>query len=819
MDFFRERLLSRNILRIIPVLNRVIQRCSGICFPAIFMGVLFSLPPAAAAAAQEISASEASKTDASAADAGRIVVTKLTMGFNGVGRVGNWLPVHLTATGFAPATEVTLVITASDPRGDQCESVIAKVASDSQGKASVDGVFITGRLEGAIRLRLETPAGEILWQHSVACVSRDSQKRGAMEDSTNAEQVPETPAVLTQMTLHRHQSLTLLTIGAPAGLSELADRLAASNKSRDVLTLMSVKSTADLPSTRRGFDSVDTLLLVTDYGLTTDQTKAVQDWVLMGGQLLVSCGANLPQLLVSPMGEWLTPEFGIQQQLLQTQDLTALQNYVSGASQLQTNRQPVPVVRVSSEQPRILVDSINGPLVSRLSKGAGIVTMVMVDLNQRPLNRWLSLSQLYEVLLFDRILDTSGEQSSRGGKISSTGVTDLSTQLASVSDAIPSDERWSSWHAMLLMLGYLIVIGPIDYLVVVHLLKRPRLTWVTFPVLVALSCSLPLWWSTTQRSAATLREVNLLDVGQNGTLQTARSRTWSSLSTSDSRFASVTSAPEPVFAESGSVTALQTLVWHGRAEDVYGGLYREGGAGLGQQTSRRTELDGGGYSSIPLMVDGSQAFLAETVSESNDLRVFESKLTMPSSGLLEGSFVHHLPSSIRDWVIVFGNRVYLPSQKADEKYREIPPGESWSRSSGGVRVSEVRDFLRGVRLVSRERKKGDTLSSPNVQIQSSYNIAGTNPLDILLMVSMYNTAGGEQYVRLQDNYLRRDEVSDAIQLNTAMLIGVTDLPLSELKLDDTVVEPTASQTVVRFFLPVERSSSNETLIEADPKAE
>jgi hypothetical protein len=192
---------------------------------------------------------------------------------------------------------------------------------------------------------------------------------------------------------------------------------------------------------------------------------------------------------------------------------------------------------------------------------------------------------------------------------------------------------------------------------------------------------------------------------------------------------------------------------------------------------------------------------------------------MPSSGLLEGSFIHHLPSPIRDWVIVFGNRVYLPSQKADEKYREIPPGESWSRSSGGVRVSEVRDFLRGVRLVSRERKKGDTLSSPNVQIQSSYNIAGTNPLDILLMVSMYNTAGGEQYARLQDNYLRRDEVSDAIQLNTAMLIGVTDLPLSELKLDGTVVEPTASQTVVRFFLPVERSSSNETLIEADPKAE
>ena len=174
--------------------------------------------------------------------------------------------------------------------------------------------------------------------------------------------------------------------------------------------------------------------------------------------------------------------------------------------------------------------------------------------------------------------------------------------------------------------------------------------------------------------------------------------------------------------------------------------------------------------------------------------------------------------AIKDWAIVFGNRVYLPSQKADEKFRQIEPDQPWSRGSGGVRVSEVRDFLRGVRLVPRERKKGDTTSSAVTQIQSFYNTGGSNPLDILLMVSMYNLAGGEVYVRLQDDYLRKDEVSDTVQLNTAMLIGSVDLPLTQLQLDGQTIAPQTTQTVVRFFLPVTRSSAGDILKEADPKA-
>ncbi len=733
---------------------------------------------------------------------GSVIVNNLTMGFEGHGRVGNWLPVQLQATGLVPSTEVSLVITASDPKGDQCESIVAIAKSDNSGGLAVGGVFMIGRQEGTIKLRLDDAARKALWQHSVVCHALDTKKQAeaAAESAT-----VQSSGVISEMTLLRHHSLTALTIGSPAGIAELSERLQSSDSTQGSLAILNVPTMADVPDSRRGLDSVDTLVLVSDYSLSEQQTRAVKDWILTGGNLIVSCGENLSQLLASSIGGWLQPEFGIQPEPMRSQDLSSIRNFVSGSSQLQTNRQNVSILKMVSDQPRVIVNSINGPLISRISVGGGVVTLVAVDLNLKPLNRWLSLSQMYEMLLFGRQLDTNDEQVSRKGRISSTGVSDLSTQLANVSDAIPATQRWSSWHAMLLMIVYLVIIGPLDYLLVVRLLRRPRLTWVTFPTLVAAACGVTFLWSGTDRADATVREVQLLDFAQNGSRQAVRTRTWSSLSTSDSRFGSVSVMPLPVLAERTAPASVESLIWNGRAEDVYGGLYRPGGAGLGRQTSHRTDIAPFEFSSLPMVVDGSQAFLAESFFEVSESPAFESQLQMPASGLLDGSFEHHLPVPIRDWAILFGNRAYLPSEKSDEKFKQLEPNQRWSRDSGGVRISEVRDFLRGVRIVRKALSaKKSSLESETTQIQSTYDISGTNPLDILLMVSMYNVAGGENYVRLQDDYLRRDEVSDAIQLNTALLIGTVDLPLTQFQLDHQPITPVETQTVVRILLPVKR---------------
>jgi len=732
-------------------------------------------------------------------------VEKLTVGFQGMGRVGSWLPVELRASGLTAGQNVSLHVTGTDPKGDLCESVAAEGPVTPEGRISLRGVLMTGRQDAPLQLSLMSDT-TALWQQTVNCT-------GLRSDSTSAERPGDT--LPDQLTLFRHQSIGVLVAGSPAGLGELSDRLiAAENES---MTLFNVPTLENFPVERRGFDAIDTVVLASEYSLSEVQTQALRDWVQTGGNLIVSCGDQLPALLNSPLGQWLQPQFGIQSEPLRTQELGAIQNFVSGASLLQTNRQNVAIVRMTSDQPRILVNSINGPLISRISAGAGVVTMVAVDLNQRPLNRWLSLPQLYEMLLFDRLLDLSDEKTRQRGRISSSGVSDLSTQLAAVSDAIPPGNRWSSWHAMLLMLVYLAIIGPLDYLLVVKLLARPRLTWLTFPLLVAAGCGFAFWSSTAQSSPVTTRAVHLLDVTQKGRQQTVRQRSWSSLSTSDSRFSSVQSVTSEDLAALAPASRQEVLNWHGRAEDVYGGLYRERGASLGRQKLVRTDVGTSRFDSVPLIVDGSQAFLAETFAETDSKPVFTSQLTMPASGLLEGSFQHHLPFTIYDWAIVFGNRVYLPSNKADAAVREIPANTPWERHSGDVRVTEIRDFLRGIRVIERTQKEQKDRTG-TAAVQTPYNPTGRNPLDILLMVSLYNTAGGEVYTRLQNQYLRRDEVSDACALNTALLIGTIDPPLSRLQLDSETIEPVESRTIVRLFLPVQRRIDGSGYRDADPEA-
>lgn len=747
----------------------------------------------------------------------RVSVQKLALGFNGEGRVGNWLPVTIVADGLNPDTRVRLLVTAIDPQGNACESEVAEGKAAADGTIRLEGVFMTGRLDSPIEIQLTGDSDGLLWEKTVTCRPAGAGRAATSVADTGA--VADSAGLPSELILHRHRAQTLLTVGSPAGIEELMEKLAASPATRDELTWLRVSSAADLPRQRRGLDAIDQLFLVTDFAADERQTRAIHEWVLTGGHLQVSCGRRLPELMSTPIGSWIQLHFGLTTELTESQDLTALQNFVPGASQLQTNRENVAILQVVSPQARVIVDSINGPLISRVSGGAGLTTLISVDLNARPIDRWRSLPMLYEILMFDRLLDSSVEQSSRRGRISSSGVSDLSTQLASVADAVPSSDRWSSWQVMLLILVYLAVIGPLDYLLVVRLLKRPRMTWVTFPALVLLTCGMTYLWADSRTAAATVRSIHLLDIAESDSRQILRARTWCSLSTHDSRYGSVRSSPVIPEFLSRAETVEHHLTWHGRAEDNFGGFYRLSGAGVGQQTSRRRDSDGEGFDVVPLLPGGSQAFLAETFAIMPDDAVFQSDLEMPPSGLLEGSFVHHLPGPVRDWAVVFRNRVYSASPKASPEFREILPGSKWVRETGNVRVSEIRDFLRGVRIVSRETGKADRNSSTTTQIQSVYDIQGTNALDILTMISLYNTAGGEAYTRLQNNYLRRDEVSDAIQYNVAMLIGTVDLPVQQLTLDTDTLTPGHQQTIVRAFLPVSRAAGTSIPLEADPKAD
>lgn len=751
--------------------------------------------------AVDIARGQGKPTEANATSS--VNVSLLRVGLGGLGRVGGWIPIRLRASGLPGGSEVKVLVVASDARGDQCADIVATTTADSTGSIAVNSVFMTGRLDGNIIVRLLGSGDTVVWEQYLRC------------HSSSQFSIPETPAAIgpvpADLTLMTYRPVTFATIGVPDALRSLANELAVGEATRDSLAVMSLESLEDLPTSRRGLDSVDYLLLVDGFTLSDMQRQALEEWVTSGGHLIVSCGSKLPQLLQSTVGNWIQPIFEIEPTLMYSQDLSALQNYVAGSSQLQTFRKPVPIMKLRSNQAWSVVESINGPLMQRVSYGAGMISVVAVDLNDKPVNQWLSLPQLYEMLIFSQHLDLAENRTSRSRRISSSGVSDLATQLATVSDASAAGDRWSTWSVMLLIVLFLVAIGPIDYLIVVQLFNKPHLTWFTFPVMILTTCALAVSWVGTRTVPLVVRQVHLLDVAQPGFRQTMRIRSWNSISAADSGHISASAKSLPITKTAGPELpeATMTVSWHGRAEDVYGGLFREGGVALGRQLSHRSNGQSGqgsGFSSVPMLTDGSAAFLAESSSDVSASLIVESHLRVLPSGLLEGEFTHHLASPIRDWAVVFGTRVYHPSPKASAEALVIEAGKPWSRDNNSVAISDLREFLKGVRTseLATANRSTTRAGSKHIQIKSFYDTQGTNPLDILTMVSLYEVPGGETFIRLQNNALRHDDISDVIHLNTALVLGTLDRPLSEMVLNGNTVAPTESQTVVRLLLPVMR---------------
>ncbi len=729
--------------------------------------------------------------------------TSVRLAFRGQGRVGHALPVIVEASGLEVGRNVQLQVRGPDPRGNLVTDLISAGRSDGNGAIRLEGTFRVGRLDGQLQISLVDAESKTVLADRGVPISRRELTDSSEPLKDSAGQADDDVSL--KMLLHTSQCL--LTVGSPAGVSEMEQAIQRQS-GRDIrFTVLRVPSVRDLPVSPDALESVDWLLLTDDFSCSQEQVVLIRDWVSTGGNLLVSSGASVATLLESPVGRWLQPYFEIASTPGSIRELTVLQNYVTGAKQLQTLSRPVAMSYIRSPQVRVVVNSLEGPLVGRRAVGGGTITFVALDVNQRPLSGWASLDKFFTTLVYDRSMESATVAVRQGSRISSSGISDLSTQLANAHDAIPASDRWSAWQIMSFIAIYLIIVGPLDYVLVVHFLKTPHLTWVTFPVFVGLGCAFAWWQYDSNSPAISQRQIHLLDVSSVNEGQVLVARSWTSVSTQETRRADVDSVALDGFVPKGVVPAAPRLHWAGRAEDVYGGMYREGGAGIGRQSYVRTELSPDEpvrLTGVPMLAGGSQAFSASSILTVPGAPLVESQLTVSGSGLLEGDVITRFPYEIRNWTVLFGSRVYQPSLTATDEERIIHPGQTWNRRESFVRASDLKSWLNGTRIIQTGKLGKNGVRADSIQVTTPYNPRGTDPLDIFTMASMYEFAGGHAFVGLSNDSLRHLEVSETIRLNSALLMGVIEPPLADFRIDGQSLAPIATQTVIRVLLPVVR---------------
>lgn len=213
---------------------------------------------------------------------------------------------------------------------------------------------------------------------------------------------------------------------------------------------------ADLPDRAVGYSGVDAFLLRGDApldALSEAQADALKDWVAGGGHLVVVCPGADP-------GPYAAPFF---------QGLLPATIRATGKGTLTLTPKPLPGVRTLA--PAL----VTGPY------GAGWVSVTTHDLAAAPLPPafWAAALTTPRTLLgaataHDAALAQSYYGYNNGGD---------SALLSSAVLRGPSLDAPGTWVIGLFLLGYLVVLVPVNYLILKRLDRR-ELAWATIPALV-----------------------------------------------------------------------------------------------------------------------------------------------------------------------------------------------------------------------------------------------------------------------------------------------------------------------------------------------
>lgn len=223
---------------------------------------------------------------------------------------------------------------------------------------------------------------------------------------------------------------------------------------------------ADLPDRIEAWSALDRLVWqdVDTNTLSSDQIGALRGWLALGGRLIIVGGTAGPSVLSG------FPDAILPYRPSSTEDVAAasLTSLVGGAPAAATD---VPALAGSLDHGRALVTSGDRVIAADATYGSGSVTLVGFD----PTVGWIadskSTGQLWRGLVPPR---TSA----------ATSMIDDSQILGAVQQ-FPNVALPPIGGLLLLLLGYIVLIGPINYLVL-RRLDRREWAWITMPILIAL---------------------------------------------------------------------------------------------------------------------------------------------------------------------------------------------------------------------------------------------------------------------------------------------------------------------------------------------
>ena len=715
---------------------------------------------------------------ASIADPGGLApqIGEVAVGFGGWFKVGKWTPVRVEVIVSGPG-RLRLDVAGRDPTGHLLvfEGVPQEFAA--AGPHVLWGLFQSGSLTDSLEVHL-------------------------LRETDEAKLVEVASRTLRVQALRQSVSLWI-AVGHPAGLE------ADPSGSRRIATYESLDG---LPTDPVAWDGVDTLLLAAGGPQTTGRSfeadeptdRALEAWVRSGGHLIMAVG-DLEAYRGSRLSQWIPVPVDDRARMLPDSDLSKLVVFAPGNVPIKfVGRLPAVLWRPTDG--RVWVETLSGPLLVEVACGLGRVTVLGVDIDRPPLSTWEALPSFLDQVARNGRGGLRSSQTASGGKVSHTGITDLKTQLHAVQEHFEEVRRVPIWQVMLLVVVYLLVVGPLDYLVVHRWLGRPRLTWLTLPTVVVVGVTVSAWAAGATNGREPLaNQLDVVDIdvasGQ------VRVHSWMTLYAPESRQYDV--SVKPTWPAAGGPVR---VCWSGTPEKGFGGMYRPAGFGVGRVEYRLAPA-GNLLAGLPVPIWSAQSVVTRWEAQAE--LAIDDELTSRSIGELRGRIeFDRLPWKIDDWILAFRNRVY----RADgRRYQVLGSGSVLRPGSSAVRGRDLGSFLTG--RVTRRVVHHSGVGTDVRKSLDRYDPRNTDPKVLIRMLTFHEAAGGRGYTDLDNHDLSRLDLSMLLDLDRAVLVGrliadpaggpasVARPEIRRHGSDDLLLAVTRSAAYVRMVFPVHSSKA------------
>lgn len=605
-----------------------------------------------------------------------------------------------------------------------------------------------------------------------------------------------------------------------------------------------------LPDQWFGYDGVDVVILPTSKDFTEAlledkiRFQALVEWVHRGGRLLMFIGKNYQTVTSLPGFKQL-----VNCQITGTSIVPQLVNVRNWASTA-VNQVAMKQVEVATLKPGLglvtlaVEESADGksevPIVLQSPSGRGRVLLVGFDLDSDSFIKWPAQAdfwkQTHEIMRPKR----PSKQTDPRLRDDYGGQQELASELQRGMEQFDEVPVISFGWIALFILIYIIIVGPVEYIILKKVFKKMEWTWITFPVVVIL-ISVGAYFTAYAIKGNDLRinKVDIVDIDlYQGDVQGI---SWITLFSP--RMQSWTLGLEPVWGESSSedVSGKVLMTTLSPPDNSIGGANRPGGGSFFK--SPYVFADGGkGLENVPIPVWAARSFTASwsKPATAKSLFEFDLKRAADNSNLIVGTLTSKLPVTLRDVSIFYQGSWFdeLPNLPPNVPLRvgvqSLSLGahqknntNQWFKSEyrplhgrgASVDVNQDNSYsYQGNVALPNELMKSILFHSHPSDPRSTWDNSGLHGLDQgwrLEPVKAYSKEGSRRYL---DEILLIGRVSlpsKSSEEATMDNASATRLWLGELpnrgKSRPTIPGFLAQETYVRIFIPVpsEKTQSND----------